>query len=268
MDQIQASAHPTSAQSSAIISKKSSTKKLFFLFILIIIILLTVLAGVYFISTFKKDSQVSTTGSGSVFTTPTDQFQGLIEKVNGNNLIVSYTKPTPGTPENDISYKFNVLINESTTVVSERETSPLDNSDNSPSGNSHSLANLSPGQVITVVADVDLRQITSNFITAKSIIVSPGLTIFIGRIEDISGNELLVKSGPPSVSAEKTYKIIVVNETEIVNSKILNDSSKEAGLKLNLTDLTPGATILVNTVGDINRVNETEALKIELIRNL
>ncbi len=269
MDQIPSSP-PIPAQAQPIPvapNKKSTLKKTIFLIFLLFIIITIVSAAVYLTFNLYKPKN-SIPGSGSVFINPSEEFQAEIEKIEGNSLLVSYLKTDPASPENPQEFVFKVIINEQTTITSEQDITPSQNSatpaaDTKPA---YSISYLSPGQSITVITAGDLRTITSNTITAKSIIISPGLTIFIGKIEEIKSNELIVKSGPPSVAEEKTYTIVITKDTEIVNSKIMNNSSDEASQKLTIKDLSPGSTILVKTLNDINKVTKTQASKIELIR--
>lgn len=270
MDQIQSSPQiPVPPPPIAVApEKKSSLINIIILIFSLVIILSIISAAIFFIFNQYYSSKNSGPGNGSVFNTPSEEFQAVIDKVDGNTLLVSYQKASLTSPGNTEEYLFKILINEETTILSERDTAPLENSATSSADNKavYSISDLSPGQFITVITAGDLRGITSDTITAKSIIISPGLTIFIGKIEEVKSGELVVTSGPPSVAEEKTYTISVTKNTEIVNSRIMNDSSPEADKKLSLKDLTTGATILVNTVGDINKVTKTPALRIELIR--
>lgn len=85
-------------------------------------------------------------------------------------------------------------------------------------------------------------------------------------IDAISGNVLNVTASPPDVSEKKQYRILLNDKTEIVRSRIFDDSSKPEGeTAFNVSDLKKGKQIVVYTDSDISSSDTLNALTIEVI---
>ena len=84
-------------------------------------------------------------------------------------------------------------------------------------------------------------------------------------IDSISDNILQVTATPPAVAEKKQYKVLISNKTEILRSRIYDDSSKPVTEdKLNISSLESGKQIVIYTTSDIDSSAQLDVFKIEV----
>lgn len=219
------------------------------------------------ISFFSK-SNVGISPNIMYITPPILSFSGMVEKIEGNQVIISYTiypnsniSPTPAP----VKLTYKVIVDKNTVI-------------NRPSDNVHlTIKDIIVNRQITVTSNIDLRQVTNNQFTAATITLPVLITTINGRIIAVKNNILTIKAKIPTTNTtnalsianpvlqkEADYQVKVSDNTEVFRSATPTPPAAVQWEKISLSDLKIGTSINVYSKEDVVLTQNLTALRIEI----
>lgn len=277
----------------------------------IIVVSLVVLIFLSFFIVFdyleKKNSKTISPNILSL-TQPITTFSGVVEKIEGNKLIVSkkqtvvqsieppipsptiYTSVTPSlipTPK-VTSITYQVVITDKTSIV--QSVPPINylfqTSNSSPVAHKLTMKDIMIGQYITVSTQADLRTLRGNQFDAVVLNLPQKQNTLYGKITRLDKNTLGLRAFQPLftspdiqnttlVAQEKDFTITVPQDIEIsrmsyntASTASALASSSSAPEKFALSDLKVGMQVTVFTDEDVAVYTKVTALRIEPVSPL
>ncbi len=273
--------------------------------LVIIAIFVLIGAGGYFFyqkggNIFTQKAPGSNLADVLFFTSPVNEFTGIIDKISGNSIWVlgKYTITPPPTPPNNptnvpgqvitvpplppvktFSYKVNIAVY---TVINMPVTPVIylyKKGTPTPTP-ALTIKDMRVGQLATVYTTSDLRALKQNEFDAYAVKLGPLNNIIGGKIKSINIHEgvIIIKAIPPAKPnpdqatpspKELEYSISVTADTEI--SRLGVGETPKAGaaakpaqpVKFQLSDLKTDIQITVYTEQDVTDVQKVKALRIE-----
>lgn len=272
--------------------------------IIVIALFILIAAGGYFFYKkgiiFTKKTVGSNLADILFFTSPVNEFTGIIDKISGNSIWVSgkYTITPPPTPANNptaipgqlitvpplppekkFTYKINIaaytIINRPDTPIKYlfKKTTP------SPTP-SLTINDMRVGQLVTFYTTSDLRTLKKYEFGAHTVKLGPVNNIITGKITDINTRDglIILKAIPPAKPSldqstpspkELEYSVSISADTEISRSGISVTPKAEVTVKpsepvkFQLSELKTGIQITVYTEQDVTDIQKVKALRIE-----
>lgn len=236
----------------------------------LVLILLVIFAIIYIVKlpNFKKlttqlptPPQLGSTISPDILslTSPIYSLTGVVEKVEGNTLTISYQNSREGATNKKLVYK--VLITDKTTITSPLSQSgihlPGEATFSSPNI-SYTIKNIRVGESAAVGTATDLRQLTTGKFEASTVVLVSRSTSLEGTITQIDGQTLIIHT-----ATNKDYRITVNKQTMI--SQIVDGSPRAEAKLLTLGNLKPEMVVAVTTNNDLAETTVAQALRIEVL---
>ncbi len=273
------------------------------IFVIIAIFILVAVGGFFFFqkgNIFTKKTPSSNLADILFFTSPVNEFTGIIDKISGNSIWVSgkYTITPPPTPPNNptnvpgqvitvpplpptkkFTYKVNIVAY---TVVNRPETPIIylyKKGTPTPTP-TLTIKDMREGQLATVYTTSDLRSLKQNEFDAYAVKLGPLNNIITGKIKNINIREgmIIIKAIPPAKPSpdqaapspkEIEYAISVTADTEISHlgtgetTKTAAAAKPPQPAKFQLNELKADIQITVYTEQDVTDTQKVKALRIE-----
>lgn len=227
-------------------------------FIILLLIILASLSVALFIHLYRNNPG-SQQNPGDLLVVDQTEITGKIENIQGKTLTVTrsefiYKEGDLKSPE-EKKTTYLVEVSDSTLINKNPAPYSLSSSDSAIIAPTYQLNDLKKGQTVSAVSK-EGDPISGNRFEAFSIVIQSGLTTIAGVIESRTGNNLTIKSGPPSLPVEKNFEVSLDNQTQI--GKIGSETVQP------ITNLSPGTQILIHSLEDVNLSQNLTALKIEI----
>ena len=230
-------------------------QKTSFFTILLGVLLVIVVINILVVTTLVKKGAAS--GYSLSFTQPVYSFSGTVTTVAKNSMIVEFTPasmPTSKTAVKNIDFK--VLVNEKTAISSTPVMIPYVFKNNlaSESSAKKTLADITPGSMVTVTSAKDLRTLENSDVQATAISVQPLLQVIVGKIVSTQGSNVVVKGTKMVSGAIQPTTTTVGDASYTVTTDSGTEIAKMPGVQLNPVEpakpekLTAGALKANDTV--------------------
>ncbi len=205
----------------------------------------------------------------SALTQPVTRFQGKIEKVENQALVLT-GRPLFDTPLESTSTAAQAILSMTTRVIINSATeinriSPLPPSSASASSSTKiSVQDLKAGQMVNILSSTDLRNLKTAEFTAKTITLLPSPQSTIrGKISNVKSNAFALKTeATPAVpipntkntipaQAAKTYAVTITKDILI----LAFSSKAEKQTNLTIADLKDNDLVTVFTEDNLNQTS-------------
>lgn len=229
----------------------------------LIIVVLGVLLLVLGAGALKKNNSSLNNPSSTILflTQPVKTFSGIIEKIDGDTLIISQNM-TMNSATQKVTYR--VITDKNTLIEQPESPIPYLFAKTAGAGNmKKTIKDLKVGQAAVVNTDEDLRTLTSQEFKATRVTLNAIANTLSGPVFDVGGNTLIIKTIPPftpvsETPKERNYRIKITSNTEISRS-----AADGTPVRLTLNDLKRNMWVVAYTDGDVNSGTDFTALRID-----